>query len=469
MKKETFFSILATGLIIVTFVAMNAVLPMLGISVAMAFITAGSEYHGKENMDIILRPRFFGTKPKEMGLRIIDTKGASSVKLTFFGKILHVLMPYATGFQGGGGADKVQKKITLSEFKAEAAYDKHDYAGMILEQIVDRGGINQNDITGTDVFNAENKVFLDAVEGDVFANFWLGDTTKTHTKDGAYRSGTAYSAGDPDKYYNAMDGILKKVQADAYQSYVSKQSTIAGWDTGTVTTLYLAESGGSVYAYPTAAKRTGAQSGDRLFSFAATNATYPATKTLTELNTSGFTGSIVLEKACTGGTFELHATENNYIRTLTLPTLTTDTAATYFKRLFRLATPELKALKAAGLLRFYVSDSILYNYEDTLTSGTLESSKSMIIDGVQRYAWNGIPIIPMGVDQLIENDFSASYPKNWILLTTPENLCLAINGTGDFAETRYWFNPDENENRQRTQFEMGADYILPELMAAAYA
>lgn len=430
----------------------------------MAFITAGSEYNGRENMDIILRPRFFGTKPSEMGIRIIDSQGASSVKLNFFGKLLKVLMPYASGFQGGDGATKLQKKLTLSEFKAEQAYDKHDYSSMILEQIVDRGGIAQNDITGTDVFNAEVKVFLDAVEGDVFANFWLGDTTKTHIYAGAYPDGTAYAAGDADKYYKNMNGILKQITTDAYQNYVSRQGLIAGWDKTTIPVLYLAESSGTVYAYATAAKRTGASAGDRLFSFAATT---PAIKSLTELNSSGITGSIQLLKAATGATFELRSNEWDYIKNITLPTLTTDTAATTFNSLFRLASKELQSLKKDGLLRFYCSDSIIYNYEDTLKAGTLESARMNIVDGVQRYTYNGIPIVPMGVDQLIEADFPSTFPTNWIILTTPQNLCLVINGSSNFSETRFWFNPDQNENRQRTQFEMGAGYILPELIVYA--
>jgi hypothetical protein len=435
----------------------------------MAFIVNGSEYHGQENMDINIRPRFFGTKPTEMGIRVIDARGASSVKLTFFGKLAKVLMPYVTGFQGGSVAEKLQKKLALAEFKAENAYDKHDYANMILEQIVNKGGVNQNDIQGTDVWNAEQAVFFNAVEADVFANFWLGDTAKVHINAGTYPDGTAYSAGDVDKYYNVIDGILKNAISDVYQSYISKQSAIAGWNKTTYPVLYLAEDSGTVYAYGSAADRTAGVSGTRLFSFAATNASYPASKALSELNSSGFTGSVQLEKANTSGSYEIYAAEWNYIKKIDLPdTLTTDTAETYMQRLLRLASPELRGLKSSGLLRFYVTDSVLFNYEDTLKSGTTESARNATIDGVQRYTIDGVPIIPMSIDQLIESDFAPTFPKDFILLTTPQNLCLVINGSSNFSETRFWFNPDVNENRQRTQFELGVNYILPELMAIAY-
>jgi len=436
----------------------------------MAFITNGTEYHGRENMDINIRPRFFGTKPQEMGVRVIDAQGASSVKLTFFGKIAKILMPYSTGFQGAALASKLQKKLVLAEFKAEAAYDKHDYANMILEQITNKGGVAQNSIEGTNVIEAEREVFFQAVEADVFSVFWLGDTTKTHIKAGTYPDGsTTFAAGDADKYYNVIDGILTKAMADVYQAYVSKQSAITGWVTETYPVLYLTETGGTVYAYGSSAHRTGAVAGNQLFSFPATNASYPSIKTVTELNSSGFGGYITLEKACTSGVFELHYNEWDYIKKLDLPaTLTTDTAETYMNRLLRIASPELRALKKSGQLRFYVTDTILFNYEDTLKTGTLESARKAVIDGVERWSIDGIPIIPMNIDQLIDQDFASTFPKDIILLTTPQNLCLVINGTSNFSETLFWFNPDVNENRQRTQFEFGADYIMPELMAIAY-
>lgn len=435
----------------------------------MAFITAGSEYHGKENFEKIIRPRFMGTKPAEMGIRIIDTQGASSIKLNFFGKIAKILMPYVTGFQGGTLSPQKQKKLTVSEFKAENEYSKQDYKNMIYEQITNKGGVAQNDITGTDVFKAELEVFFSAVEADVFSVFWLGDTTKTHIQAGTYPDGTAYAAGDADKYYNVMDGILKHIMDDVYQSYVSHQVRITGWNKTTYPILYLAESGGTVYAYGSAAHRTGASSANRLFSFTATNSTYPYQATVSELNSSGIAGYIVLEKACTSGTFELYANDNDYVKKIDLPsTLTTDTAETYMLKMLRNSTPELKALKKAGLLRFYVTDTILFNYEDTIRYGSLDITKQMMIDGIPRIAIDGVPLIPMNVDALIEADFASTFPRNIIILTTPDNLALAINGSSSFSETRFWFNPDENSNRQRTQFEMGADYVLPELITIAY-
>jgi hypothetical protein len=317
------------------------------------------------------------------------------------------------------------------------------------------------------VFEAEKKIFLDAVEGDVFANFWLGDTAKTMTRAGAYPDGTTYASGDADKYYSTMDGILKQIMSDVYQDYVSKQGLITGWNKTTYPILYLADESGTTYAYDTAAHRTAVTTASRLFHYG-TNTT-AGIKSITADNASGFGGSINVLKTNLSASFELKANDADFIKKLALPTLTTDTAATYFNNLLRLASPELKSLKASGLLKFYCSDSVIFNYEDTLKAGVLESARGNMVDGVMKYQYNGIPIVPMGIDQLIEADFASTFPKDWIILTTPDDLCLVINGTSTFAETLFWFNPDVNMNRQRTQFEMGASYILPELIAVAYA
>jgi hypothetical protein len=424
-------------------------------------------YAGKENAEQVLRPLFMGKTPQEMGFRVIlDIK--SKLTLNFIGRLLKILMPYVAGFQGGTNVSRYQKKLTLVEYKAEMSYDKHTYADMIYYEIVNVGGVAQNDITGTDVLNAELKVFGNAVVSDVIRNFWLGDTAKLHIYDGKYPDGSAFSAGDPDKYYNNANGILKSIFTDARQAYTSKHGAIAGWDKTTVPVLYIA-GGATAYAYATAAKRTGAQAADRLFSFAGTNATYPVVKPLTELNSSGFSGSIRLLQATTSVDFEIIGNDYNLIPRLTLAAaLGTDGAETAMKNMLNEATPELMQMVDEGKARFYVTREFLNNYKDTLESGTTADARTAIINGITVYKYRGIEIIVMPIDSHIENDHVSTYPRNIALLTVPENLCLGLNGSSDSAETRFWFNPDENENRQRTQFDMAMDYILPELIVAAY-
>ena len=211
-------------------------------------------YSGKEMTEIILRPRFTGVDVLSLGLKVMLLV-TSKITINLWGRFGSVLMPYASGWQGGTGAKKFQKTFELSEFKAEAAWEKHDYYDMIYQDIVNRQGKSGNDISGTDVENAEIFLFLQNIQNDVFKNFWLGDKTKTHVRDGEYPDGTSYAAGDADKFYNNMDGVLTQLMADAKQIRVAGENRITGWDTSTIPVLYIA-AGATCYAYATAALRT---------------------------------------------------------------------------------------------------------------------------------------------------------------------------------------------------------------------
>ena len=96
------------------------------------FITAGSQYNGKENEDMIIRPFFIGQLPTEMGIRVISSV-KTTIKLTFLNSKSKILKAYADGFQGGTGATFKQKKLELKEFKAEAEYSKQNYKTLIQE------------------------------------------------------------------------------------------------------------------------------------------------------------------------------------------------------------------------------------------------------------------------------------------------------------------------------------------------
>ena len=152
----------------------------------------------------------------------------------------------------------------------------------------------------------------------------------------------------------------------------------------------------------------------------------------------------------------------------TLPAaLTTDEAKDTFKSVYTGSNKLLKDLVAKKLARLYVTDTIIENYQASLEATGTEASHKALVDGIDRYTWRGIPIIPMDIDHHLTNDFIEPYPHR-VILTVPDNLVLVLNGLADDSEVKFWFNPDENKNRQRAQFEFGADFVLPEFMTVAY-
>lgn len=347
-------------------------------SLAVVMQAGTYNWTGKDVETIFFRPRYTGMKPEELGFRVVFT-AQSKIRLHFFGAVGKVLLAYASGFQGGSASAKHVREFIVQEFKAEIAYDKHDYDGMMHEMLF-RDGISQNDIDGTAVMNAEKKVFDEAISSDTWRYFWLGDTAKLHIAAGTYPDGTTYAIGDPDKYYNKVNGVLTELIANAS-------------------------------ATPTA----------------------------------------------------------DQVKYIAMPvSLATDDAMEIMKSVYQGSKTVLKKLKEKGALRYYVTDNFLENYLETLRSTGTEQAHANIVNGVPVYKYNGIQIINIGIDEHIDADFASSFPQDFCLLTTPENLALVLNASDSQAQVRMWFNPDENERRHRAQFKMKPDFVLPELCTIAY-
>ncbi len=464
----------ATGIVVAKLLTM--VPSQYGIAFS-GFITAGSEYNGKEMEDIIIRPFFLGQLPQEMGIRVISTV-KSTIKLTFFNSKSKILKAYADGWQGGSNTTIKQKKLTLAEFKAEQEYSKQTYKGLIQENITDKGGIAQNDITGTTVHNAEIAVFMAGVKEDARRIFWLGDTAKKTLHASGYYTASA------DLDYNVINGIWKAIfgSAAAYATATNDQIrlvSITNSGIKQVDTVSMTGSSGTAnitvngvaylatYASSTTVTAT---------NFVTTNAAALLLRNVVVTSsaadiifTAVLAGQPQLVTAAVNATGDLAGTVAHTTANTPAQDLTTDEAKSTLKSMYNNSSKVLKTLiqEAGANVRYYVTDTIRENYLDTLEGQVLESARTAMIDGVPRLTYRGIPLMPMNIDQHLLADFNEPYPHRAIL-TPADNLVMVVNGTGDFAETKFWFNPDLNVNRQRTQFEFGADFVLPELMTVAY-
>jgi hypothetical protein len=449
------------------------------------FITAGQEYSGKENKEIILRPLAEKMGLKELGITPIFTDKASSVRATFFGAVKKILMPFISGFQGGKGAEQLQKKFELAEFKAEMALDKQDYKDTILWEIVNNQGVKQNDISGTNVMAAEQEVFNNAIMNDVIRIFFLGAKDKLHNVSGAYPDATAFAKYDADKYYNTIDGIWQEIEslaslnptANQVKRTVIEHSTAAVKEVQTLTLTGTSGTG-----------NINVDGVDYLATFN-TDLTTTASDFVTahaSVLAGLFRGLVVTSS---GADLIFVSSDPGQAHTITFTNVTLTLAGSIVEtnanvsafglaagkahavasNMFYNASKQLKSLKSKGKLRYYFTDDLIENYEQelaTITSGIPETYYNMV-DGVKRLMLNGIPIMPISIDEYIEDDFDGVYPSRAVL-TTPDNLHQVLSDANGFAETRFWFNPDENQNRQRTQFEFGGGFVLPELISVGY-
>lgn len=147
---------------------------------------------------------------------------------------------------------------------------------------------------------------------------------------------------------------------------------------------------------------------------------------------------------------------------------TAGNAEKLLKVLYDAAPAQLRNMKNDGNLVFLVTGDVAENYEESLLNGSLDSVRAAKINGIDRLLFRGIPVVDIQIDDYLKT--VADMPSSWAILTDKRNLAVAVN-TADFpgSEVAMWYNPDLMENRQRATFMAGCDYLLPELIVAAYS
>lgn len=463
--------------------------------------TAGYEYNGNEVISIVVRPQFLGLLPP--GMKPIYTEGAGSIKKTFFSNPGNNLVKYADSFQGGNASGKKQKKFTLGEFKSENSWSKQTYNDLIQSQASDVANAFQNDIFQSEFKNsipfgllgidpavqpteeqlvsmAEYLVQTMGLAQGILEVFYLADTDKIIEKGegaGTFGNTTTYVAYDEDIRFTAVDGLWKNIMDNAAATPTVdqvKRITMANAAVAQVNTITLTGSSGTATVTVKGLAKIATfdnDIADTTAAFVAANAAaylevgLVLTGTTTLVFTANVAGvgfdvgtAIVLTTDLAGGSV---ATTAN---TAAADLAAGEALATF--KLMKKGQPKfMKALPKAT--KFIVAtQSMIENYEDSLGGTTLESQRTVMIDGIIKLAWDGIPIFEMPIDAAIEA-YDLGYPHRALLYVDGE-IAPILSSAGKFAESSLAFDGKANHNWTRTQLEMGADYWLPELLVAAY-
>ena len=80
----------------------------------------------------------------------------------------------AAGWSGGAGSKKLQKTIPLNRVKAELGYSAADYFSLVYELITNRPEVNMEDLTGTELEEAETTLFKQAIAESIRSTMWVG-------------------------------------------------------------------------------------------------------------------------------------------------------------------------------------------------------------------------------------------------------------------------------------------------------
>lgn len=161
----------------------------------MSKIEQAKAYAGRELETIFFRPMLTGPGAEQLGIRIMYNMPVPTT-LQFWRRAGDVLQKYAAaGWLGGAPADRFQKTIHLYKVKAEVGYSAEDYFNSVFELITNRSEVNLDDLSGTELEEAETTLFRQAIAESIRATLWLGDTSRAEG-------------------FNTFDGLLTRIMAD---------------------------------------------------------------------------------------------------------------------------------------------------------------------------------------------------------------------------------------------------------------
>ena len=142
----------------------------------MGLIENVKTYTGRDLETIFFRPMFSGKSAEELGIRVLYNMPMPTT-IQLWSPQSNVLKPYTAGWEGGSLADRKQKTIELSKIKAEVGFTAADYFQQIYELIVGRADVNLDDLTGTELEQAETELFRAAIAESLRVTMWIGRKT----------------------------------------------------------------------------------------------------------------------------------------------------------------------------------------------------------------------------------------------------------------------------------------------------
>ena len=147
-------------------------------------------YTGRDLETIFFRPMLTGQNAEELGIRVMYNMPVPTT-IQLWSPQTDVLQQYSSGWSGGDSAQRLQKTIELTKIKAEVGFSAADYFNQVYELITNRSDVNLDDLTGSELEQAETEMFRAAIAENLRLMMWVGDVESSD--------------------YPLFDGLLKKI------------------------------------------------------------------------------------------------------------------------------------------------------------------------------------------------------------------------------------------------------------------
>jgi len=437
--------------------------------------------------EYFLKPMFLENDIRDIVTVRTDIKSAE--KLNMISALQKITKAYAQGdsFTDSSGVVMTQRTLAVEDMKAQVSQNGKAFLDFVMQAAL-KTGVDENDISGTVFEQIVMAVYIDGLKADFQRQIFLN----APNKETMTLTGSVYSpSGVAELDYNQYTGFWKRIKDDftsgvipasqrvdlnvvgTYQTVAAVAGAKSSTLTGTSGTANITING--IAYLVTFTTSLTASAANFVTSHAATILAREGRCVVTSAAavitvTSGVPGMNVLVSAPVNVTGDLAGSTATVTAAVRNTTLVANGARDAFKAMYAAMTPELRAYQAAGTLRYLPTQSMLDNYMDTLEGASgIPAAYQAMIDGVTRYTYRGIPIIPRQDWDIWLNSADFGYIRpHRAILTVPDNLVVGTDGSGDDTKVETWYNVDLQKNRTRVEYKVGTQYVHDKFIVAAY-
>lgn len=140
----------------------------------MGIIENPKTYTGRDLETIFFRPMLKGDNAEALGIRVLYNMPVPTT-IQMWSPKSDILRNYAPGWTGGDASERKQKSINLAKIKAELGFSATEYFNQVYELIVGRADVNLDDLTGSELEQAETEMFRAAIAESLRATMWVGN------------------------------------------------------------------------------------------------------------------------------------------------------------------------------------------------------------------------------------------------------------------------------------------------------
>ena len=143
----------------------------------MTYLENSKQYTGSDLENIFFRPMLTGESAQDLGVRVLYNMPQPTHVQLWDGQ-RNILQKFTSaGWAGGKAATKYEKTVNLNRVKAELGFSAANYFSMVYEKVSSLVNTHMDDLSGTELEQAETALFKQALAENIRVTMWIGDTS----------------------------------------------------------------------------------------------------------------------------------------------------------------------------------------------------------------------------------------------------------------------------------------------------